>query len=346
MDNAYNRFTEIQTYISIIVPVYNVEKYLSRCVDSILNQTFKNFELILVDDGSPDNCGKICDEYAKKDDRVRVIHKPNGGLADARNAGIELALKNSDSEWITFIDSDDWVHHQYLEFLFKAVIENNTLISIGKYLSTHTEIKSDENIVYTSEILDTEEFQINKFTYSLISVVKLIKKELMADVRFPVGKLHEDAFTIWKLLLKVDSISFVDLELYYYFQNPNSIMHVQWTPRRLDEIKAYEERIKFYEENKKYNLRNRAEKALFNVLVSQINSILSMNYKKNEKKYLKILRKKLHSNLRKNKKVLNLTVRNDAWIYECAYPKRMWIYWFFKAQSDKIKRKGDNNYVN
>lgn len=338
MDKESSRFTEIQTYISIIVPVYNVEKYLNRCVDSILNQTFSDFELILVDDGSPDNCGKICDEYAKKDDRVRVIHKPNGGLSDARNAGIEWALKNSDSEWITFIDSDDWVHHRYLEFLLKAVIENNTLISICKYHSTHNEIKIDENIIFTSEILDTEEFQIQRFTYSIIAVVKLIRKELITDIRFPVGKLHEDAFTIWKLLIKVDSISFVDLELYYYFQNPNSIMHVQWTPRRLDEVQAFEEQIKFYEKNKKYNLKNRAEKALINVLASQINSILSMNDKKNQEKYLKILRKKLRSNFRKYKKVLNLTLRNDAWIYECAYPKRMWLYWAVKAQINKIKK--------
>ena len=338
MDKESSRFTEIQTYISIIVPVYNVEKYLNRCVDSILNQTFSDFELILVDDGSPDNCGKICDEYAEKDNRVRVIHKPNGGLSDARNAGIEWALKNSDSEWITFIDSDDWVHHRYLEFLLKAVIENNTLISICKYHSTHNEIKIDENIIFTSEILDTEEFQIQRFTYSLIAVVKLIRKELITDIRFPVGKLHEDAFTIWKLLIKVDLISFVDLELYYYFQNPNSIMHVQWTPRRLDEVQAYEEQIKFYEKNKKYNLKNRAEKALINVLASQINSILSMDDKKNQEKYLKILRKKLRSNFRKYKKVLNLTVRNDVWIYECAYPKRMWLYWAVKAQINKIKK--------
>ena len=338
MDKESSRFTEIQTYISIIVPVYNVEKYLNRCVDSILNQTFSDFELILVDDGSPDNCGKICDEYAEKDRRVRVIHKPNGGLSDARNAGIEWALKNSDSEWITFIDSDDWVHHRYLEFLLKAVIENNTLISICKYHSTHNEIKIDENIIFTSEILDTEEFQIQRFTYSLIAVVKLIRKELITGIRFPVGKLHEDAFTIWKLLIKVDSISFVDLELYYYFQNPNSIMHVQWTPRRLDEVQAYEEQIKFYEKNKKYNLKNRAEKALINVIASQINSILSMNDKKNQEKYLKILRKKLRSNFRKYKKVLNLTVRNDAWIYECAYPKQMWLYWAVKAQINKIKK--------
>ena len=105
--------------ISVIVPVYKVEKYLSRCIDSILAQTYTDFELILVDDGSPDNCGKICDGYAEKDNRV-VIHQGNGGISAARNAGIDWAFENSDSEWIAFIDSDDWVHPLYLECLYNA----------------------------------------------------------------------------------------------------------------------------------------------------------------------------------------------------------------------------------
>ena len=109
--------------ISIVVPVYKVEKYLYRCVKSILEQTFFDFDLVLVDDGSPDSCGELCDEYAATDKRIQVIHQKNGGLSAARNSGIELCLKNSDSEWITFIDSDDWVHPRYLELLYEAAIE-------------------------------------------------------------------------------------------------------------------------------------------------------------------------------------------------------------------------------
>ena len=118
--------------ISIIVPVYNVEKYLQRCVDSILAQTFSDFELLLVDDGSPDNCGEICDWYATQDDRVHVIHQKNGGLSAARNAGIDWAFSNSDSQWLNFIDSDDWVHPQYLEVLKNAVDKDGTDLSITK----------------------------------------------------------------------------------------------------------------------------------------------------------------------------------------------------------------------
>ena len=115
--------------ISVIVPVYKVEKYLNRCVDSILAQTLSDFELILVDDGSPDNCGIICDDYQSKDNRVVVIHKENGGLSDARNKGIERALTNGESEWITFIDSDDYVNERYLELLFSAAINNQVDLS-------------------------------------------------------------------------------------------------------------------------------------------------------------------------------------------------------------------------
>jgi glycosyltransferase involved in cell wall biosynthesis len=113
--------------ISVIVPVYKVEKYIHRCVDSILGQTFTDFELILVDDGSPDSCGAICDEYAAKDSRV-VIHQENGGLSAARNAGIEWSFDHSNSGWMTFIDSDDWVHPQYLELLHRACLENGTAL--------------------------------------------------------------------------------------------------------------------------------------------------------------------------------------------------------------------------
>ena len=129
--------------ISVIVPVYKVEKYLRRCIDSILNQTFNDFELILVDDGSPDNCGKMCDEYAKSDNRVTVIHRKNGGLSAARNSGIEWAFNNSDSEWITFIDSEDWVHADYLKILLDYAQKFNTEVSICDFLRTSDYIADD-----------------------------------------------------------------------------------------------------------------------------------------------------------------------------------------------------------
>ena len=115
--------------ISVVVPVYKVEHYLHRCVDSILNQSYSDFELILVDDGSPDNCGMICDEYAAKDARIHVIHQQNGGLSAARNTGIDWLCENSDSKWLTFIDSDDWIHKDYLKILLEQAIKSGSRVS-------------------------------------------------------------------------------------------------------------------------------------------------------------------------------------------------------------------------
>ncbi|RGM21729.1 glycosyltransferase family 2 protein [Eubacterium sp. OM08-24] len=163
--------------ISVIVPVYKVEEYIYRCVDSILAQSFKDFELILVDDGSPDNCGKICDEYAQKDKRITVIHKENGGLSDARNTGIDWALKNSNSNWITFIDSDDWVHTDYLKNLYNAVKENNVDISVCGYVNTTGE---DDLHTKNSEIntllCTPEDFFINNNINAVVAWGKLYKK--------------------------------------------------------------------------------------------------------------------------------------------------------------------------
>ena len=130
--------------ISIIVPVYKVENYIHRCVDSILGQTYADFELILVDDGSPDNCGAICDDYAAKDSRVVVIHQENGGLSAARNAGIDWVLANSNSQWLTFIDSDDWVNKTYLESLLEVADEEDSLISVCNFLTASKENGADQ----------------------------------------------------------------------------------------------------------------------------------------------------------------------------------------------------------
>ena len=141
---------KINPKISVIVPVYNVEKYIRRCVDSILNQTYKNFELLLVDDGSPDSCGRICDEYSKVDDRIKVIHKENGGLSSARNAGI----KKSSGDYLNFVDSDDWLETDYVEYMLKLVHETNSEMGMSTEIFTTRDRKQTENDkieIWTSE---------------------------------------------------------------------------------------------------------------------------------------------------------------------------------------------------
>ena len=174
--------------ISVIVPVYKVEKYLERCVDSILNQTYTDFELLLVDDGSPDNCGKMCDEYAEKDNRIFVIHQKNGGLSAARNTGINWFYEQNNSDYITFLDSDDWVHPDYLKILMDGITKNNVILSVCNYTRV-TEIIPHEkfdNVEY--ELTFPEDFLVNHSWQYNYAWGKLYHKSLFEDVRYPVGK--------------------------------------------------------------------------------------------------------------------------------------------------------------
>lgn len=250
--------------VSVIVPIYNVEKYLNRCVDSILNQTFSDFELILVDDGSPDNCGKICDDYAKKDNRIHVIHQQNGGLSAARNAGIDWAFANSDSEWIAFVDSDDWIHPRYLEFLYKAVKNDKTKISICNYVRESHHLENYHDVMFTSKIMQGMELFESKFNIqATVAWNKLYKKELFSDISFPNGRLHEDEFTTYKFLYLAGEISWIDKPLYYYYQNVEGIIHSKWSERRLDVYDAYEERVEFFKSENEQNYYKRELRRLF-----------------------------------------------------------------------------------
>lgn len=201
--------------ISVIVPVYKVEKYIHRCVDSILTQTFTDFELILVDDGSPDNCGRICDEYALKDYRVYVIRKENGGLSDARNAGIDWVFEHSNSEWLTFIDSDDWIHPEYLNFLLSAAISSNVDVHIYRY-EVKNELSEYGVINNSFAVYDTEDLFVHRVNM-VVAWGKLYRKIIFKNLRFPYGKLNEDEFTTYKALFRYKSVAFLDNVLYFIF---------------------------------------------------------------------------------------------------------------------------------
>ena len=247
--------------ISVIVPVYKVEKYLNRCVDSILSQTFTDFELILVDDGSPDNCGRICDEYAGLDKRIVVIHKENGGLSDARNAGIDWVFAHSNSEWITFIDSDDWVHIQYLELLYKAVVDYDVCISSCGFIRTDSFSELEQKafigdvkmIVDSPEALLRQGLNYNQYNI-IISCSRLYKKNLFNDIRFPVGRIHEDEFTTYKLIYKCDKVCVLRVGLYCYFRNQESIMHSGISNKKYnDKLNALVDRCDYFYNNNYFN---------------------------------------------------------------------------------------------
>lgn len=235
--------------ISVIVPVYNVEPYLRRCVDSILAQTFADFDLILVDDGSTDGSGAICDEYAQKDSRVRVIHREHSGVSAARNAGLDWAFANSDSQRLSFVDSDDWVHPQYLELLYRAAETDHTKLSACEL----TEVSGDDAASLTfapyhdneRRVVDWEQMLVEHHWHAIVPTIKLYARELFQELRYPVGKIHEDEFLTYKLLMRAGNISYLPAVLYYYYRHTQSITKSRFSLRRLDALDALEERIEY-----------------------------------------------------------------------------------------------------
>lgn len=256
--------------ITVIVPVYKVEPYLRRCVDSILAQTFRDFELILVDDGSPDDCGAICDEYAEKDARIHVIHQPNGGLSAARNAGIDWAFANSDSEWLAFVDSDDWVHPQYLEYLYRAAKENNVKISVCGYEETDS-VHAFGEPKFAPQNWAWDQFFMKCNVTAVVAWNKLYAKDLFVGLRYPVGKIHEDEFLTYRLLICAETISYLHDPLYFYYQNLQGITKSEFNLKRLDVVEALEKRLDFvianhYESVKEYCVNSFLLSCLYNVL--------------------------------------------------------------------------------
>ena len=209
--------------ISVIVPVYKVEPYLRKCVDSVLGQTFKDFELILVDDGSPDNCGKICDEYASADKRVKVIHQQNGGLSAARNAGLDWMFAHSDSEYVTFVDSDDWVADTYLERLYEGVQlgAEISVVGVARAFDAKTIVQMRPERKW--KVLPVEDYWLIPDESKEGSVAKLFKNDLFRNVRFPVGKVSEEVFTTHKAVFESKRVAVKGGAYYMYLCRPDSI---------------------------------------------------------------------------------------------------------------------------
>lgn len=237
--------------ISVIVPVYKVEKYIHRCIDSILAQSFRDFELILVDDGSPDHCGAICEEYAAKDSRIHVIHQANGGLSAARNTGIEWALAHSDSQWLTFIDSDDWIHPQFLEMLVHSVQTSGAQVGmVGRnYISEFDPAYIPYPNLPNPEIYTGEDLFLSRewdFNYAW---GKLYRKEDFRTLRYPNGKNFEDVFTTYQVLFRVKEIALVDIPLYFYFYNAEGISHSPWSEKEMVIFEGMHQQMDFYRAN-------------------------------------------------------------------------------------------------
>lgn len=307
--------------ISVVIPVYNVEEYLERCIESVVNQTYKNLEIILVDDGSPDNCPAMCDEWAEKDSRIKVIHKQNGGLSDARNAGIEYTINSSDSEWITFIDSDDWVHEKYIEALYNAVSDNNCNVSVCSYAVTDGTTPDVNENKLSAELFLPENFYLEAVTNANIAWGKLYKAVLFEEVRYPFGKIHEDVFTTYKLLFPQKTIAFISEPLYFYFRNDKSITKEEWSPKKIDAVDAFSQQVKFFKANNFQNAYILALKALYRNINFNLFHISALGDRKMYKEYYKPLKKKQKKVFKECVKQGILTFQNDKEEYIQVYFK-------------------------
>lgn len=234
--------------LSIIVPVYKVEQFLDKCIESILAQTFTDFELILVDDGSPDNCGKMCDVWSTKDKRIKVIHKENGGLSDARNAGIDIAQ----GDYIGLVDSDDYIKHDMFEVLLSNLEKYNADISMCGYVDVYADgvrkVNANRNVYEWGQEEAIHQILLGKLL-SVHAVTKLYKRQLFDNVRYPVGKVSEDAYVIMDIMAQVKNAVFTPYSAYCYVHRGNSINTSKYREIDLTRIEAHEKNYRFIIDN-------------------------------------------------------------------------------------------------
>lgn len=234
--------------ISVIVPVYKVEPYLDKCISSTVNQTYRNLEIILVDDGSPDNCPAMCDAWAEKDSRIRVIHKTNGGLSDARNAAMAVAT----GELMAFVDSDDWIASDMYEHLYQRLAEDNSdIAACGVQMVWENGASSRMLTREGSRVLNQEEAMRAIIEESWLKqpvCYKLYKTELVRDILFPKGKYHEDVFWSYQAVGRAKKVSVSDHIGYYYLQRGGSIMGEGYSLKRLDAIEGKVQRCAYMQE--------------------------------------------------------------------------------------------------
>jgi eps5I len=319
--------------VSVIIPVYKVEKYLKRCVESVVNQTYKNTEIILVNDGSPDNCGVICDEYAKIDSRIKVIHKANGGLSSARNAGLDIAS----GEYIMFVDSDDWIEEDSLEKLDKYMDMSYDIINFkfrfAKGKTKNIELNDKLKDSYECDLLSyIDKLFLGELDFFIWN--KLYKKNLFDKVRFPEGRNYEDLATIYKLYFKAKNIIVTDYTLYYYWLgNSNSITSNSTIKNMTDYLLSAKE---IYEVNKNYLQINKRDFSSVDTWYKMMIIQLLINYTKSTYKD-DDLKREILSELRSSKAKISAVYKQGKIIKYALYKSRLLIP-IIKLKKSLVKR--------
>ncbi|MDO5400302.1 MAG: glycosyltransferase family 2 protein [Eubacteriales bacterium] len=242
--------------ISIMMAAYNAEAYIRRALDSILASTFADFDIIVVDDGSKDRTGAIADEYAGRDSRVHVLHQPNSGVCVTRNNAIDWAYEHSDSDWIIFIDSDDWIHPEMLERLLKAATDNGVHISACGYVETTGESPVIDPADLVPQVWEPMKFYQADYVNAIMTCCKLYHKDCYRTVRHPTDNYFDDEFVSYKMLYAEEKMTVIPAPLYCYFINSTGLTKNTWSPKLLDAWVAYEEQIAFFKEKGREDLVN------------------------------------------------------------------------------------------
>lgn len=288
----------MEELISIIVPIYNVEDYLKRCLETIMQQTYKNLEIILVNDGSTDHSETIIQEFVEKDSRFVAVKKENGGLSDARNAGIEIAA----GKFLIFVDSDDYIHPQFVEMLHWALKKTDSDIAVCQSVEVdEKEVRDFENERVSEkrvDVLDSVEgmkfWYTSSFRTPTVAWNKIYKRELFSSERFAVGRYHEDEFIMHRLFMKASRIAYLWADLYYYVQRSNSITGARaYSIKRLDVLDAYEDRRAAFKTIGDTELEYLHILQYIDVLLGCSADIMEKYHKPDQKKYLNELKSKL-----------------------------------------------------
>lgn len=303
--------------VTIIIPIYQAEEYVERCIQSVRNQTYKNLEILLIDDGSEDKSADICDRFAMLDSRITVFHKKNGGLSDARNYGIDRA----NGEYLAFIDADDYVTEDFIETLLDCCIRNKSDLAVCDYCQVKGEeiprsLKNSEREVTLEEALN--EVCANSKGHIMYTVAwnKLYQKNLFETIRYPVGKTHEDEAVIYKIYEKAQKIMVMDKKMYGYYMSPNGIMRRKYNKSRLDFLEIQKEKIYYFRDKnqKTYEIKSRqqfGESLIFHYYCVRK---FWKNSKEQQKKMVREFEKEC---LRYNKNFSRFVRMNFLFFYHC-----------------------------
>ena len=304
--------------ISVIIPVYNLENYIEQCIKSVINQTYANLEIIIIDDGSTDNSGNICDLWQKQDNRISVIHKKNSGLSDARNIGLDLAK----GDYISFVDGDDWIHPQMYEILLRYYENENIDMVCCKLVKVEEKTINDFNNVDIDgkyAILTPTDALLDLSITDVTACNKLYKRKLFNQIRYPHGRYHEDEWVIHRLLYECNKIVSTDAGLYYYMMREGSITHTFSKNRVLDGVEAYIDRVNFVIEKEWKTVQMRMVKDCLNHIIwayYQENSNKRKWHLHMKKYYRKIVKKAVKNKIMLNRELIIFALSPRLYIYK------------------------------